>query len=64
MINKIIPHIKENYHENDGIIFTVNHCPYYAGTCEQIIKWKPTKLNSVDFQLKFISEITPKDPSV
>ncbi len=39
-------------HENDGLIFTVDQCPYYPGTCEQILKWKPIELNSIDFILK------------
>ena len=36
-------------HENDGLIFTVNQCPYYPGTCEEIVKWKPLHMNSIDF---------------
>ena len=39
-------------HENDGLIFTVDACPYYPGTCNEIIKWKPARLNSIDFALK------------
>jgi len=38
-------------HENDGFIFTVDACPYYAGTCQDIMKWKPMHLNSIDFQM-------------
>jgi mRNA guanylyltransferase len=36
-------------HENDGLIFTTENCPYYPGTCEKILKWKPIELNSIDF---------------
>ena len=36
-------------HENDGMIFTVNRCPYYPGTCEEIVKWKPLHMNTIDF---------------
>jgi len=46
-------------HENDGIIFTVDNCPYYPGTCEQIFKWKPVHLNTIDFCLKKV-ELGPK----
>lgn len=42
-------------HGNDGIIYTMNACPYYPGTCQQIIKWKPAWMNSVDFNLKLIT---------
>lgn len=45
----IIPNLQ---HENDGLIFTMNACPYYPGTCQEIMKWKPTELNTVDFELK------------
>jgi hypothetical protein len=38
-------------HENDGLIFTVDECPYYPGTCFEILKWKPQEKNSVDFKL-------------
>ncbi|CAI2368825.1 unnamed protein product [Moneuplotes crassus] len=49
---KVIPKLD---HGNDGIIYTMNDCPYYPGTCSQIIKWKPAFLNSVDFNLKLIT---------
>jgi mRNA guanylyltransferase len=41
-------------HENDGLIFTIDACPYYPGTCEEIVKWKPPHMNTVDFELKQI----------
>lgn len=44
-------------HENDGIIFTVDKCPYYPGTCDEIAKWKPPELNTIDFQIKFLDRI-------
>jgi hypothetical protein len=52
IFSNIIPKLK---HGNDGIIFTKKECPYYPGTCEQILKWKPHTVNSVDFILKFIT---------
>jgi mRNA capping enzyme, catalytic domain len=39
-------------HENDGLIFTIDESPYYPGTCDQILKWKPIELNSIDFNLQ------------
>lgn len=49
LMTKVVPRLE---HENDGLIFTADACPYYAGTCEQIFKWKPLHLNSIDFNLK------------
>jgi hypothetical protein len=51
-----MPHIIEKIfkkleHENDGLIFTEDLCPYYPGTCKSIYKWKPPHLNSIDFKL-------------
>ena len=52
----IVEHIFPNLdHGNDGIVYTMNDCPYYPGTCPQIIKWKPAFMNSVDFSLKLIT---------
>jgi len=49
IFENIIPKLR---HENDGLIFTKEECPYYPGTCEEIIKWKPKELNTIDFILK------------
>lgn len=38
-------------HGNDGLIFTPVSDPYGSGTCERLLKWKPSELNSVDFKL-------------
>ena len=35
-------------HENDGLIFTVDKCPYYPDIAPDIIKWKPPHMNTVD----------------
>lgn len=43
-------------HENDGLIFTIDACPYYPGTCNEIIKWKPPHMNTIDFQLQFLGK--------
>jgi len=53
-------------HQNDGLIFTVDDCPYYPGTCDEILKWKPVELNSIDFKLQttshpFIYELLTSD---
>lgn len=47
---------KETAHETDGLIFTpVNH-PYKSGTEPLLFKYKPAKLNSVDFIIKKTGE--------
>ncbi len=47
-------------HQNDGLIFTPVGDPYVAGTCERLLKWKPSEMNSVDFKLV----IVPESPNV
>jgi len=49
IFEKIIPKLK---HENDGLIYTKDACPYYPGTCAEILKWKPKDMNTVDFRAK------------
>lgn len=44
-------------HENDGLIFTVDRCPYYPNIAPDIIKWKPPILNTIDFELLPIPEL-------
>lgn len=39
-------------HGNDGVIFTPIMAPYLCGTCASILKWKPSNMNSIDFQLR------------
>lgn len=58
VFNNIIPKLD---HGNDGVIFTLDACPYYPGTCQEIIKWKPPSLNSVDFILKKITSYSNED---
>ncbi|PJF19973.1 mRNA-capping enzyme subunit alpha, partial [Paramicrosporidium saccamoebae] len=43
--------IPQQQHGNDGLIFTPVSDPYISGTCERLLKWKPSELNSVDFKL-------------
>ncbi|CAK1549641.1 unnamed protein product [Leptosia nina] len=44
------------HHEPDGLIFQPSRAPYVAGACEDVLKWKPSELNSVDFKLKIVTE--------
>lgn len=51
-------------HEPDGLIFQPSKDSYTAGRCDDVLKWKPLELNSVDFRLKIVKEggmgIVPK----
>jgi mRNA guanylyltransferase len=48
VLDKVLPSLP---HGNDGLIFTPIDQPYKAGTDENLFKWKPPYLNSVDFEL-------------
>lgn len=39
-------------HEPDGLIFQPAKDGYVAGRCDEVLKWKPLDMNSVDFRLK------------
>lgn len=39
-------------HESDGVVFTSVNRPYVSGTCDWMLKWKPARLNSIDFEVK------------
>ncbi|RVE54673.1 hypothetical protein evm_000794 [Chilo suppressalis] len=43
-------------HEPDGLIFQPSKEPYVAGRCDEVLKWKPCNMNSVDFKLKIVME--------
>ncbi|KAJ8934930.1 hypothetical protein NQ314_013089 [Rhamnusium bicolor] len=43
-------------HEPDGLIFQPSKEPYTAGRCDDVLKWKPLDMNSVDFRLKIMKE--------
>lgn len=43
-------------HKPDGLIFQPVLEPYCGGRCDDILKWKPAHLNSVDFLLKIVEE--------
>ncbi|KAI4465297.1 mrna-capping enzyme [Holotrichia oblita] len=43
-------------HEPDGLIFQPAKEPYKAGRCDDVLKWKPLEMNSVDFRLKIVKE--------
>ncbi|KAJ3417140.1 Dcp1p-Dcp2p decapping enzyme complex alpha subunit [Chytridiales sp. JEL 0842] len=38
-------------HKSDGVIFTSKDAPYTIGTCDKMLKWKPSDENTVDFRL-------------
>nr|XP_023025890.1 mRNA-capping enzyme [Leptinotarsa decemlineata] len=43
-------------HEPDGLIFQPSKEPYIPGRCDDVLKWKPLDMNSVDFRLKIVKE--------
>lgn len=43
-------------HEPDGLIFQPSKDTYTPGRCDDVLKWKPLELNSVDFRLKIAKE--------
>ncbi|KAJ0181624.1 hypothetical protein K1T71_002346 [Dendrolimus kikuchii] len=43
-------------HEPDGLIFQPSKECYVAGRCDDVLKWKPSNMNSVDFKLKIVTE--------
>lgn len=43
-------------HEPDGLIFQPSKEPYVAGRCDDVLKWKPLDLNSIDFRLRIVKE--------
>ena len=58
VMKNIVPKLD---HGNDGVIFTLNDWPYYPGTWQHIIKWKPAVMNSVDFSLKLITSYSDSE---
>uniref|UniRef100_A0A1A9WAG5 mRNA-capping enzyme n=1 Tax=Glossina brevipalpis TaxID=37001 RepID=A0A1A9WAG5_9MUSC len=46
-------------HEPDGLIFQPSKEPYTPGMCEDVFKWKPLEMNSIDFRLKIIEKCLP-----
>lgn len=46
-------------HEIDGLIFQPVKMGYIAGRCDEVLKWKPSTHNSVDFRLKITKETRP-----
>ena len=50
--------ILQNYinklkHHNDGVIINTNDYPYYSGQSCEIYKWKPSEMNTIDFEVEF-----------
>jgi len=46
-------------HEPDGLIFQPKKKPYLAGRDDDILKWKPSSHNSIDFKLKIFKDDRP-----
>ncbi len=50
--------ILQNYinklkHHNDGVIINTNDYPYYSGQSYEIYKWKPSEMNTIDFEVEY-----------
>lgn len=43
-------------HEPDGLIFQPAKERYVPGRCDDVLKWKPLDMNSVDFKLKIVQQ--------
>ncbi|KAH6573304.1 hypothetical protein BASA50_007893 [Batrachochytrium salamandrivorans] len=50
-VKKVFDHMEGYHHKTDGVIFTSSVAPYVAGTCQKMIKWKPSEENTVDFKV-------------
>lgn len=48
---QVFKHMESLNHKSDGIIFTSAVAPYSIGTCDKMLKWKPSNENSVDFKV-------------
>jgi mRNA guanylyltransferase len=47
--NQVCPSLP---HKCDGLIFTAVHADYIIGSNQNILKWKPNELNTVDFYVR------------
>ncbi|KAI8622537.1 mRNA capping enzyme, catalytic domain-containing protein [Chytriomyces sp. MP71] len=50
-VKTVFDQIPKLRHKNDGVIFTARDAPYTIGTCQKMLKWKPSEENTVDFKL-------------
>ncbi|KAJ3076333.1 Dcp1p-Dcp2p decapping enzyme complex alpha subunit, partial [Quaeritorhiza haematococci] len=50
-LERVFEQIELLKHKSDGIIFTSKDAPYSTGTCDKMLKWKPSEENTVDFKI-------------
>ena len=55
-VNKLNEFIQLLPHHNDGLIINVDDYPYYSGQSCEIFKWKPIKMNTIDYEIKYNKE--------
>ncbi|KAI0978710.1 hypothetical protein GJ496_012012 [Pomphorhynchus laevis] len=53
---------KQVSHDVDGLIFQPVELAYTVGSCDEILKWKPGSLNSVDFRVKIVNRQKVGEP--
>lgn len=46
VLHKLAPNLA---HEMDGLVFTPEPVPYKRGQTDELLKWKPAELNTIDF---------------
>ncbi|KAJ3192764.1 Dcp1p-Dcp2p decapping enzyme complex alpha subunit [Irineochytrium annulatum] len=58
-VKKVFQRMQRLMHKSDGIIFTSSVAPYSIGTCDKMLKWKPSEENTVDFKLAYRNDKSP-----
>ena len=60
LYNKLV---KSLPHDNDGVIINFDDYPYYTGQACEIYKWKPSHLNTIDFEITTVNVQSHSHPN-